>query len=466
VSGLGEGELETAREVVAAVAAGEVTARELTERALERAEAWQPWTNAFSQVWAERALRRAKVIDDDGAEGAPLRGVPITIKDLFDVEGEETTGCSRAYAGRVATRTAPVVERVLAAGAIPIGKTNMHELAAGGTNLVSACGRTGNPWNPAHMTGGSSGGAGVTVATGVAPLALGSDTGGSVRIPASMCGCFGLKPTYGTLPLDGVLPLAPSMDCPGPLASTAGDLGLLFEAMAGVDATMPLESPRIAPVKGFFAGDSHPAVLAAVDDLLAVLSGAGVRIDDPIGQDDESRRILDRARSVWNRTCFPEFAAAHPDIDRSALAAQVRHWMERGEAYTAEELTEARDRRARIRRWFLHQLEEADALVVPTCAYPAPRADQTQVELTAGRFVDVGEIGPGWLTCTVNMAGLPALSIPAGRSSQDLPIGVSLIGRPNDEGTLLALAARWEQACRYHPRRPALPTGDPPNLAP
>ena len=472
-----DGELETAAEMAAALRSGDVTAVELAERSIRRAEAWQPWTNAFSQRWADRATDRAREIDA-GAVTGQLAGIPVTIKDLYDVEGEETTGCCRAYFGRVASSTAPVVERVLAGGAVPIGKTNQHELAAGGTNVVSACGPTRNPWDPERMTGGSSGGAGATVATGVAPLAFGSDTGGSIRIPASMCGTFGLKPTYGRLSTNGLMPLSVSMDCPGPLATTAGDLALLFHVMAGRaegDGQSARTAPsveqgssigdstalRVAPVQGFFAQDVSAECLAAVEGLLGVLGSAGVRVRDPFGDDDESRRILRAARDVWNRICFPEFAAAHRDIDRTLVSDQPRSWMEQGERFSPEELEEAARRRQEIRAWFLDQLQDVDALVVPTCAYPPPRADQERVDLGQDRSIEVATIGPGWLTCTVNLAGLPAVSIPAGWSADGMPVGVSLIGRPDEEETLVSLAAAWERASAYRPVRPSLPIGDP-----
>src|SRR6266511_4776403 len=212
---LPEGQLETAGEMGQALRAGQVASVELVERAIRRADAWHPCTNAFSQPWMDRAMQEARRIDSTSPEArAALAGVPVAVKDLFDVAGEETTGCCAAYRGTMAQRDAPVIERIKQAGLVMLGKTNQHELAAGGTNLVSACGRTGNPWDPDRMTGGSSGGSAATVASGIVPWALGSNTGGSIRIPSSMCGIFGLKPTFGQIQTEGVMPLAPSLDCP------------------------------------------------------------------------------------------------------------------------------------------------------------------------------------------------------------------------------------------------------------
>ena len=234
MTGLGDGEVESAAAISLALQQGEVTAVELVERALARAQAWQPFINAFSQQWEEEALDTARSVDavPPGDRASLVAGVPIAVKDLFDVAGHETTGCCAAYRGTLAPRDAPVIERVRRGGLVMMGKTNQHELAAGGTNLVSACGRTGNPWDPARMTGGSSGGSAAAVAAGVVPWALGSDTGGSIRIPASLCGTFGLKPTTGRLPLEGVMPLAPSMDRPGAMATTVADLQALHALIA------------------------------------------------------------------------------------------------------------------------------------------------------------------------------------------------------------------------------------------
>jgi aspartyl-tRNA(Asn)/glutamyl-tRNA(Gln) amidotransferase subunit A len=463
VSGLTDGELETAAEMSAALAAGEVTASELVDRSIQRLEAWQPWTNAFSQRWAERDIGEANDTDRHvGRPTGPFAGVPVAVKDLYDVAGEETTGCSEAYRGNVADRHAPIVERIFGAGLVMVGKTNQHELAAGGTNLVSACGPTRNPWDVERMTGGSSGGSAAAVASGVVPWALGSDTGGSIRIPSSLCGLFGLKPTTGRLPIEGMLPLAPSMDCPGPMAATAEDLRSLYALMAGDDAPRPERRTtplRVRPLRGYFADRVHPEVLDALSEVLAVLSGGGVDVAEPAGEDEESLRVLSGARSVWTRITGLEFARAHEGIrDRRHLVApSVVAWMELGESLSPDERAEVARRRAEIGAWFRRRLDGFDALVVPTTPYPAPRADETRVDMGPGLSVAVDKVGPGWLTSTINLAGLPALSFPAGRSSRGLPMGVSFVGHDDGETTLFDLAARWESEAAYRPSRPPLP---------
>jgi aspartyl-tRNA(Asn)/glutamyl-tRNA(Gln) amidotransferase subunit A len=456
------GEVETASQMAVALVRKEVTAAELVERSLERAHRWQPVTNAFSQLWEEAVeeARRADAVRARGG-GGPFAGIPAAVKDLFDVAGRETTGCSLAYRGRVAGRDAPVVERLQDADVVLLGKTNQHELAAGGTNLVSACGPTRNPWDPSRMTGGSSGGSGAAVAARVVPWALGSDTGGSIRIPAAMCGVFGLKPTTGRLPIEGMLPLAPSMDCPGPMAATAEDLWILFGLMGGHHHLSLTPRPwlldtggrsfRVGVPDGFFADVVHDEVRAAVESVARVLEGAGVAVEPVDG------RGLREVRATWSRICYPEFAAAHPGVDRGLLHPSVRAWMEEGERFTREEREEAARHREEVGRWFRERLRALDALLVPTTPYPAPRADQAEVDLGSKGRVEVAKVGPGWMTCAANLAGVPALSIPAGRSSEGAPLGVSLVGREAEEETLVRLAALWEAASGYRPERPPLP---------
>jgi aspartyl-tRNA(Asn)/glutamyl-tRNA(Gln) amidotransferase subunit A len=455
-----DGELETAAEMSAALAGGWVKAAELTERAVGRAERWQPTINAFSQLRADRAMEAARAVDAarerEFRDDVPVAGVPLAVKDLYDVAGSVTTGCCAAYRERPpAVRDAPMIERARAAGLVIVGKTNQHELAAGGTNLVSACGRPGNPWDPSRMTGGSSGGSAAAVAAGIVPWAYGSDTGGSIRIPASMCGTFGLKPTTGKLSIEGLLPLAPSLDCPGPIAATARDLRALAEIMAGTD--LPARDdhpPRIGVPDGFFA-DVHPESVAAVQEATSIFEAQGAWVSPVDGHGVED------ARRVWMDVCTPEFTGAHPllrDPERRALVApSVVEWLEHGEALTEEEVRRAGVRRAEIGRWFRERLEDMDALLIPTTPYPAPAEGSTEVDLLGSGRVGLDRVGPGWITCSINLAGLPAVNLPAARSSEGLPVGVSLVGHDDGEGALLALASMWELGSEYRPQRPELP---------
>jgi aspartyl-tRNA(Asn)/glutamyl-tRNA(Gln) amidotransferase subunit A len=467
MSPLGDGELETAAAMAAALRADEVSAIELVDRALRRAERWQPSINAFSQPWPEEALAAAERAGD----GA-FAGVPIAVKDLFDMAGHESTGCCAAYRGRVAVADAEVVTRLHRAGPVTIGKTNQHELAAGGTNLVSACGRTGNPWDPSRMTGGSSGGSGAAVAAGIVPWALGSDTGGSIRIPSALCGTFGLKPTTGRLPLDGVMPLAPSMDCPGPMAATLTDLLALYAVLVGAEASVdpgaereaalaPMSRPlRVGVPDGFFRDRVHDEVLAAVREVAGALEGAGAEIEAVDGSG------LENVRRVWMHVCTAEFADAYPDLRGERLdlvAPQVRSWLEQGTRMSQDERRLAARDRDGVSRWYRDRLEGFDALLIPTTPYPAPGAEDATVDLGAAGTVEVAEVGPGWITCSVNLAGLPALNLPAARSHQGLPIGISLVGHEDQEAVLFRLAARWEAATGYLPR---LPEATPPTSSP
>ena len=459
--------MTTAHEMAAALAAGHVSSVELVQRTLALAEAWQPFTNSFSQLWADKALDDARRVDGvrllQGA--APLAGVPIAVKDLFDVAGHDTTGCCAAYRGALARRDAVTISRLRSAGLVIVGKTNQHELAAGGTNAVSACGRTGNPWSPERMTGGSSGGSAAAVTAGVVPWSLGSDTGGSIRIPSSMCGAFGLKPTTGRVPTEGMLPLAPSLDCPGPIASSLEDVWALHELTAGGGSgpgvssqgigAHPRDPFRIGVPDGFFSEQVHPEVSRAVAGVGEALK-AGGGIVEPV----DGRGIED-ARRAWTRICYSEFAAAHPMLfeRRELVSPSVMALMDYGSRLSAEHVAQARERRRSIATWFRDRLSALDALLIPTTPYPAPRHDQSIVDIGGGHAVDVDVVGPGWFTCTVNLAGLPALNLPAGRSSDGLPVGVSLVGKEDAELTLARLAGVWQSETGYRAPSTPLPAG-------
>jgi aspartyl-tRNA(Asn)/glutamyl-tRNA(Gln) amidotransferase subunit A len=421
-----------------------VRATRSVDTALERIDAWQEQTNAFAQVFAEEARADAE-LDREG----PLAGVPIAVKDLFDVRGHPTTGCCAAIPPIPAERDATLVAGLRDAGAIVIGKTNQHELAAGVTNLESACGPTRNPWDPTRISGGSSGGSAVAVATGIVPISLVSDTGGSARIPAGFCGTWGLKPTQGRLSTDGMMPLAPEMDCPGLLAGSLDDLRLGWEVVADRPNDRPAPS-----VVGLLRGGRWERcaleIKAAVGRAAERFRDTGVQVRDVDGS------ALDEVHHVWNRLAWPPFAERYRGLTGNpSLGAGAASLLEWGSAHR-DELPGARARAERIRGWFADAFDRVDLLLAATTPYVAPPIDAGEIALGDGTTIDVHRGGPSWHTTAANVAGLPALSVPFATSIEGLPIGVQLIGRANAEDALLAAAELLRPSDGELPR-PAVP---------
>jgi aspartyl-tRNA(Asn)/glutamyl-tRNA(Gln) amidotransferase subunit A len=340
-----------------------------------------------------------------------------------------------------------------------VGTTNMHELAAGVTNLESSFGPTRNPWDPSRMTGGSSGGSAAAVASGVVPLGLVSDTGGSARIPASLCGVWGLKASLGRLPLDGMMPLAPEMDCAGLIAGTLDDLRAGLRTLAGDMGPEPIPE-RIGVLRDGRWDRCAAEVRAAVDDAASLLGSRHVEVRDVDGSE------LDDVHHVWNRIAWPSFAAAYEGLaDDPALGpgcAAVVRW---GRDHR-DERAAALARAKRIRTWFTAVFDEVDLLLTAATPYAAPRFDATEVDLGDGTTMDVLRGGPAWFTTAANVAGLPAISGPFAWTDSSLPIGVQLIGPANGEGALLSAGALLHvpespplpgTPMTYHPRgrRPA-----------
>lgn len=449
--------MRTAVDMARAVRERTVSPVELVEEALRRADAWQPATRAFSQLHAQEALDQARLRTEEAARAddlPPLHGVPVAVKELFDVAGWETTGCCAAYRGRVAERDAEVVGRLRTAGAVVVGKTNQHELAAGATNLISACGATANPWDPTRITGGSSGGSGAAVAAGVVPVALGTDTGGSIRIPASMCGVAGLKPTHGRVSLDGVMPLAPSLDTAGPLAATVEDATLVHAVLAGApphDLRGGVEGLTVASLGGLHVAFLHPEVLEATMAAADVFAELGASTSAVVGKGCF-------APEVWEEIAWAELAEHHGDLlDRPELLhARTAEIMERGAGQPDEVTAAARERAGAVRVAFLAALSAADVLLAAATPIAAPPAGAEWVEVGSGPL-SVRRGAPSLLTRSVNLAGLPAVSVPAGLSSDGLPLGIQLIGRPGEEATILAAAAAFQEATSHHVARPEPP---------
>ena len=443
----------TLAESARAVRTREASPVELVEQALERAERWQLVTNAFSQIRAADAMDEAGKLADSLARGKPpglLHGVPVVVKDLFDVAGWETSGCCLGYRGHIARRDAEVVRLLREAGAVIIGKTNQHELAAGGTNTISALGPTRNPWDATRITGGSSGGSGATVAARVVPLALGTDTGGSIRIPASLCGTAGLKPTTGRVGLEGAMPLAPTLDTAGPMAMTAEDLTLAFAVLARLGADFLEETRGSAAgitagvLGGFFAERVHPDMTRAKDHVAQVLEDLGTKIvESDVGD-------IRKAPEMWLRVAWPEFAAAHGHLLRrpETLYPLTRSFLEAGATQTALDYLKAKEQSVRVRALFTSALSDLDVLIAPATPFTAPRTAAERVDLGGGRSAEVRAVS--WLTRPVNLTGLPSLSLPAGFSAEGLPLGVQLIGRAGEESVLLRLGRAFQEATEHH----------------
>jgi aspartyl-tRNA(Asn)/glutamyl-tRNA(Gln) amidotransferase subunit A len=439
--------MRSAVDIAAAVRRREISPVEAARDALALAERWQPAINAFSQLRPERTLREAAERERSVArdqDPGPLAGVPVAVKDLFDVQGWETTGCCAALRGRVADRDSEVVRLLRAAGAVVVGKTNQHELAAGATNLVSACGPTRNPWDLDRITGGSSGGSAAAVAVGV-PVALGSDTGGSIRIPASMCGVVGIKPTAGAVSLVGAMPLSRTMDAAGPLTRTAADAALVLGVLRE-------EAPTEA------SGPATVAILTegygtlARDDVLAATRAAGEELAR-MGVTLTEGRVegIEDALEVWERIAWAELAETYPTLSGSdEVHPRTRELLRYGESVRAG-VGAARERAAAIADAFRHALREIDALLLPATPFPAPRADEREI---GSLGLDMRTGAPSVLTRPVNLAGLPAMSLPAGFDDAGMPIGIQLVGRPDGDAVLLSLASAFQERTEHHLRVP------------
>lgn len=419
--------------------------------ALAAVEEVQPVVNAFVDRLHEHARARAAELDAVPGPGS-LRGVPMAVKDLIDVDGAATTGGCAAYRDNVALGDAAVVGALEAAGAVAVAKTNLHELGAGATGVVSAFGPTRNPWDPDRIAGGSSSGSAAAVAAGVVPLALGTDTGGSVRIPASFCGVTGLKPTPGRVPLAGVLPMSIGFDTVGPLAVDAAWCARAFAAMT-IDRPRGVPS---APVNGFRIGLPapyftllHPDTERCVRDASSTFGRLGAHVSHLDGPPlDEDAAGFGH---VWS-----DLAHHHERlVGHDLVSPQVGALLEIGHAKDADDVVRSRRRAGEMRVRMLTALETVDALLVPATPYPAPRADADEVEVQGGSL-DVHRGGPSRFTYVVNEAGLPAVAFPVGHSTDGLPIGAQLVGRPMSDEHLLGVVAVFQQATSHHRRQPPL----------
>jgi aspartyl-tRNA(Asn)/glutamyl-tRNA(Gln) amidotransferase subunit A len=459
----------TLHDTLVALEARQFSTVELIRATLERMLETEETLHAFVDVHARDAMEHAMIADrrrQIPRPAPPLLGIPLGIKDIFDIAGKPTR-CNSALRedAPVAVRDADAVHAWRRDGAILIGKTVTQEFAAG---IVSAPAR--NPWDPERIPGGSSGGSAAAVAAGTCLGALGSDTGGSIRIPASVTGTVGLKPTYGRIGTSGTYPLSASLDTVGPIARTVPDAALLFLSLANRTKEIPeavsrlqhadgsLAGRRIGVLTTFFQERLQPDVATAFDQALKTLEQLGAEIIECEWSGANAARA---AAMVISRV---ESAAVHRDALRATpdlMGEDLRTRLEVGAILPADAYLRARQAREAVTRSIaeVYTSQRLDAIVTPTLPTTAPRADDLRVCYADGTEEPAGTALTR-LTAPWNTTGQPVISVPCGFDAKTLPIGLSFVGRPDAELDLCALARAYEQATGWHTRRPTVATPD------
>ena len=444
----------------------EVSCVEVTRAHLERCEALEPVLNSFITFMPEAALEAAGRADAEIASGhyrGPLHGIPIGLKDLFYVKGVKNTSGVRIYDGFTPDYDSDVAASFQAAGAVLLGKLNLHPLAYGPQGENPDYGDMHNPWDPSRIAGGSSGGSGSATASGQCVLSMGTDTGGSVRIPSSLCGLVGLKPTYGRLSLRGITPLSWSLDHPGPMTRTVEDCALAMNALTGHDPASPvspdytaglaegIKGLRVGIVREFFEEALDSQVESAVRSALKVLEDLGADVREA------SWPIHRHSMSISTTILMAESAAFHRKILAShgpELPPAVRLRLEAGFFVSGADYVEAQ----RARTLFLEEtrriFEDFDILAGPTLPITAHAIGAGEVKIGDVTLASTPALTQ--YTRPFNLNGNPAVTVPCGFSDEGLPIGLQLAGRPFEEGTTLRAAYAYEQATEWHKRRPPL----------
>ena len=479
----------TARALAKQISEHALTATAACEQALARITKLEPAISAFNTVMAERALDRARQLDAAGEPAGPLHGVPIAIKDNMCTAGVPTTASSKILRGFVPPYNATVVDRLEAAGAIVIGKTNLDEFAMGSSTENSALGPSKNPWDVTRTPGGSSGGSAAAVASGMVPIALGSDTGGSIRQPAALCGVVGFKPTYGRVSRYGLLAFASSLDQIGPFARTVDDVAQVFAVIGGADARDATSSPeampdvlaaldgnitgmRIGIPRAFLADGIDADVLRAFNDGIKVLEARGATIVDielphaghgiPVyyliataeassnlarydGVRYGYRARLDRddgLREMYERTRDEGFG---PEVKRRIMLGTYVLSAGYYDAYYLK----AQQVRTLLRQDYERAFERVDLVATPTTPTPAFTLGEKTSDPIQMYLNDI-------FTVSANLTGLPGLSLPCGFSRSTLPIGLQLTGRMFDESTLLRAGDAFQRDTSFHMEVPPL----------
>ena len=442
---------------IAELTRSDISPTELIQATFAQIEQGEPQLNAFISLFYEASLQRAKEIEAEmrsGENPGPLRGIPIAVKDIIHLAGTETTCGAKNFVGANSNGVidATVIARLKAAGAIIIGKTNLHEHAFGVTTENPHFGATRNPWDTAHVSGGSSGGSGAAVAARLCAGALGTDTGGSVRIPASLCGIVGLKPTYGRISLHGVVELAQSLDCLGPMCRTARDVAMLMNVLVDdvppvsdytADLDKPIAGMKVGLHKAHFFENLDAEVAAAVETAIQVLEELGVEFIEV------SMPSVPDAHHAALTILMAEAAHFHREqllARREDYGADVRELLEAGLELSAFDYVTAVRARDAARREFEEAFRKIEVLLTPATPIPAPLIQGSNSNEIRPRLTQETRI--------FNLLGLPAISVPCGFTEAGLPIGMQLAGMWWDEKRLIHIADAYQKATEWHKRFP------------
>jgi aspartyl-tRNA(Asn)/glutamyl-tRNA(Gln) amidotransferase subunit A len=443
----------------------ELSPVEVTEDCLMRVEKLNPALNAFITVLAESAMAEARRAEAEILRGewrGPLHGVPVALKDLVDTAGVRTTAASALYKDRVPAHDAEVVRRLRNAGAVIVGKNNLHEFAYGGSSLGSHFGDVRNPWDVGRIAGGSSGGSAAAVTAGLAYAAIGTDTAGSIREPAALCGCVGLKPTYGRVSSRGVIPLSWSLDHAGPLAATVADAAIVLQTIAGYDsadvtsADVPVtdyvsalredaKGMRVGVARGYFFDELDSEVASAIEHGLRGIQSLGAELREVWFGENEvpTNRTVQAAESY---AFHAENVAKSPELYQAETLRRIRN----GEAITAGEYIQRRRELEEARRNIGAVLADVDVIVTPTTPTAAPTIAELRANPDALRPAELKLLRN---TRPFNVWGLPAISVPCGFTQSGLPIGMQIAGPHWREDLVLRVAHAYEQATEWHGRR-------------
>jgi aspartyl-tRNA(Asn)/glutamyl-tRNA(Gln) amidotransferase subunit A len=432
---------ETIEGLATALRRGELTSEALVGRAIARATAAEPVLGAFVAVAGEHALAQARAADAErrsGLDRGPLHGIPVAVKDVIDVARLPTTGGSRLYERNFAAADAAVVTRLIAAGAVILGKTRLVELGYGGWGTNSVAGTPRNPWDLARhrAPGGSSSGSAVAVSARLVPAALGTDTGGSVRIPAALCGVVGLRTSAGSVPLDGVMPLSRTLDTVGPLALTVRDAAVVHAALTGAPPPRPGPPPARPRVGILTAGDVDDVdadVLAGYDDAIGWLAGAGASLAE-FGFAEGLDTYVERMHPIIGHEAWGAHGLRILQAGADVMDPPVRARFLAGQRVTPPRYRDALRERTGAAAQAAAALAGFDAVLTPATPITAPPLED----------VDEDALPLSRYTRVVSYLGLCALAVPAGLGSNGMPVAVQLVGRAGTEERLLALGAALE----------------------